>query len=263
MLLAGGSPPSPPAAPAPVDLSVRRPPSTADEFFARGVEFLKVNDPTSAMKDFDAALSRKPDGRTTAYLAYCKARGKEHAAAAELYKEAITDHGYKPAWVRNNRAYSLLQISQSQSRAHLPAAIAEATAALELDSTLRAARYNRAWARFLLDLHPQTRTLPTPDCLADFEVVLADGPATADLYFKAALVLTATRPKEEACLARAVGYLRDAVALGKPPGNLAQDPVLKTHLSGRPDFQAVLLLPRAAVRAESAAALSLADPLAR
>jgi len=229
--------------PQPQPLAVHSKPSTPDEFFQRGVESLRQNDTAAALKDFDDARRAKPDGRNTAFLAYCHAKSGNHKVAIVLYQEAARDYGYKKAWVHCNRAYSLIRCGSAEQ---LRQAIDEATAALGLEPTLRAARLNRAYARFLLNLNPQTQSLWNPDdCLVDLEVVMTEGPYTADLCYKAALMLAAASVGREERAARAVNCLRDAVRLGRNPQLLAQEPVFRTHLTGREDFTDVTKLPPA------------------
>jgi serine/threonine protein kinase len=248
---APNTPPEPPA--------VHRRPSTPDDFFRRGVESLRGNDTAAAMKDFDAARRAKPDGRSTAFLAYCHARSGNHKAAATLYQEAIRDHGYAEAWAHCNRAYSLIR---GGSPDQLRQAINEATTALEREPKLRAARLNRAYARFLLDLDPKTQSLRNPgDCLADLEAILTEGPYSADLYYKAALVLAAASAGREEHSARAVNCLQEAVRRGRDPRLLAQEPVFRTHLTSRPDFAEVIKLPPAKAPTPGPN-LHVVDPLA-
>jgi hypothetical protein len=229
----GGPQPTEPAAIAPT-------PSTPKDLFERGRERLKAGDVASAAKDIDDAHRMRPDGPSTALLAYCRARSASHLMAAVLYQQAIAQHGYDVAWVRNNRAYSLIQCG---TRENLRLAVEESTVALQLDPNSRAARLNRATARFKLNLDPKSQTLADPECLADLDAVLVTGPFTADLCYNAALILTASGSGQEDRYTRAIGYLRDAVALGKPPRHVAQDPILLKHLAGRPDFQQVTQLP--------------------
>jgi tetratricopeptide (TPR) repeat protein len=224
----------PPAVPAPAT------PTTPDEFFARGVASLRTDDVAAAMKDFDTARRARPDGRSTAYQAFCLARSGQHAAAAELYRLAI-DSGYAEAWVLSNRAYSLIK---SGSPDDLHEAVRAADAALELGPPLRAARLNRAYARLWLHIDRRTATLSDPDeCLADIDAVLAAGPLTADLCYKAALVYVTAGGPDDGRLDQAVQSLADAVRLGKDPRQLRADPVLSARLARRSDFEAVLSLP--------------------
>jgi hypothetical protein len=257
-LLAGGSPAAPVGAAPPAVAPAHPAPLTPDDLIARGFGHLRTGDVSSAMKDFGDVYRGRPDGRTAALLAYSHSRAGQDRAAAELYRGAIDGYGYQAAWALNNRAYARIQLTPS-SHKELSLAIGEATAALGLDPHLRAARLNRAWAGFLLHRDRKTQTLADPGCLADLEAVLAGGPPTADLCYKAAVILVAAGVGRDDGHARALGYLEQAVGLGKPAGILAGDPVFKVHLSGRPEFDRVLRLPRPA-RPGSAPNLHLADP---
>src|SRR5207248_9181682 len=99
--------------------------------------------------------------------------------------------------------------------------------------------------RFQLNLDQTALTLADPECLADLEAVMAGGPPSAELYYTAAVILAASAAGRENDCARATGYLREAVQLGCNPRRVAGDPILKAHLSHRPDFQDVLNLPPA------------------
>ncbi|VTR95693.1 serine threonine protein kinase : Putative uncharacterized protein OS=Gemmata sp. Wa1-1 PE=3 SV=1: Pkinase: TPR_11 [Gemmata massiliana] len=226
-----------PTSPAPVPAK----PTTPDEFFQRGCEFLRNDDIASALKDFSDARVARPDGPSTAFLAHCYARSSNHKVAATLYKEAAKDFAYNKAWVHSNRANSLIRMGTLDD---FREAITEATAALKLDPALRAARLNRMQARFLLDLDPKTEVLKNPDeCLADLEAVMAQGPYTVDLFHKAAHVMAAAEYGHEERCARAVGWLRESVKLGYDAKILAQDPVFRVHLTGRADFAEVTKMP--------------------
>ncbi|HKB03753.1 MAG TPA: serine/threonine-protein kinase [Gemmataceae bacterium] len=226
----------------PVNVAPRRTPSTAEEFFARGVEFLREGDVAPALKDFQSAHRARPDGPTTAFLAHCFARSGQHAVAADLYRQALEIHSYRTAWVHNNLAHSLVALG---TKSVLNEAVAEATRALDLSPNLRAARYNRALARFRVHLDTHTNTLADPACVDDLREVMKVGPYTIDLYFTAAVILTASADGDEERYATAVGYLRESVKLGRNPKSLAAEPVLKTHLLNREDFQQLLRLPPA------------------
>jgi hypothetical protein len=265
------APPTPvPAEPKAKPKAVEKDPSTADEFFARGVRRLKAGEKREAARpDFAEANRLRPDGRTWAYLAYCTTSPQNVEAAAACYETAI-DKGYGPAWVHNNRADSLilfaLSISGSQrpkAHAHLRLAIDEATAAVESDRNLRAAYYNRALARYLLNLDETTEILDDPGglCIADVERVIAlEGPSNADLYYEAAQILVATDPNRPAFRDRAIRYLNKAVDLGKRPQAIAGDPVLKMHLAYDADFRQVITRPAEALPKSPTPNLRLVAP---
>ncbi len=226
---------------APVAAPVDAQPATADEFFARGMRNLKAGYVASAMKDFDDANRLRPDGPSTAYLAHCQSLSGQDRAAADLYRKAIRDHGFGPAWVHNNRANSLLQAAPTPDK--IREAAAEAEAALALAPALRPARLNRAYARFRLSLAGPTAAVPDPGALADIEAVMSEPPYTADLYAKAAVMTAAFGEGRPEHKTQAVAYLEGAVRLGHPPKAFESDPLLRRHLAGRPDFQRILELP--------------------
>ncbi len=239
-------------------------PKTPDELFNRGVEYLRSKDTAPAIKDFNDAQLARPDGRNTAFLAYSQSRSTSAGEVADLYLRAIADFGYRPAWVYCNRADCLIRSGKVEN---YPLAFEAANVAVALEPGLRAARLNRLYARFLIDRDTKTQKLPNPDdCLADLRVVMADGPYTADLYYKAALVLTAGSEGREDRCAEAVDYLRDAVRYGWNPERFVQNAILKTHLMGRLDFAEVVKLPlpkgsEPAVRSEPAVSMHVVDPL--
>ena len=257
--LSAGTQPVPDMRPQPDSVAAPRP-STPDEFFNRGLEHLRSDDLEAATKDFGNARRINPDGRSTAFLAYCQSRSGTHDAAAILYLKAIKDYGYGAAWVHCNRAYSLIRSGSPQD---VRLSIDESNAALALEPELRAARLNRAYARFLVNFDAKTQTLANPeDCLSDLEAVMSVGPYTADLYYKAALILTAAAAGREDRYARAVTYLREAVRRGRNPKLLAQEPVFQVHLVARKDFEQAANLPPAE-QPESVINLHVVDPLGR
>jgi eukaryotic-like serine/threonine-protein kinase len=256
--LSVGTRPAPDIQSRPDNAVVHLSPSTPEEFFARGIKFLKTGDTAAAMKDFDNARRTRPDGRSIAFMAYCQNRTGIHAASAALYLKAIEDYGYNVAWVHCNRAYSLIQCGTPED---LRLSIEEANAALALEPCLRAARLNRVYARFLSGLDPKTQTVADPEsCLADLNAVMSEGPYSADLYFRAARILTAAGAGREDRYAQAVAYLREAVLRGRNPKLLAQEPVFRVHLTSRKDFgQLTSLSP--IERVEPTYNFHLVDPL--
>lgn len=258
--LSVGTQPAPATQTHPENAAVKRSPSTPEEFFDRGVEYLKTGDTAAAMKDFDVAQRISPDGRNTAFLAYCHGRNGNHPAAAELYSEAIKKYGFNEAWVRCNRAFSLIRCGSPQD---LRFAFEEANAALELEPHLRAARLNRVYARFLSSLDPKTMTLANPeDCMADLNAVMSEGPYSADLYYKAALILTAAGAGREDRFALAMAYLQETVKRGRNPKRFAQESVFQVHLKGREDFEKLINL-TAIEQHEPASNFHLVNPLNR
>jgi serine/threonine protein kinase len=255
-----GTQPAPATQPQPNQAAIHPSPSSPEEFFERGVEYLKTGDTAAAMKEFGNARRIRPDGQNTAFLAYCHSCAGSDRAAEALYREAIEKYGYRTAWVHSNRAYSLIQRGSPQD---LRFAIEAANAALVLEPNLRAARLNRVYARCLSGINAKPPTVADPEgCLADLNAVMSVEPYSADLYYEAALILTVLGTGREEYHARAVAYLREAVQRGKNPKRFAQEPVFRDHLKGRKDFEQVINLPTSE-RFEPASNIHLVDPLNR
>jgi tetratricopeptide (TPR) repeat protein len=208
--------------------------------FERGVEHLRAGNVQLALAAFDEAKRAAADGRTYAHLAYCYTRLGQPRVAAEYYEMAV-DHGYRPAWVHNNRAYVLTQFNKT-SRAQLRLALDEATKARELSPADRSIRFNWAHTRFLANLDPKTRRLDDPECVAEIRAVLASGPGDSDLYLKSALILAAAAAEDKGRLAESVECLRKAVESGCKPVQFGRDSLLRQRLGGRADFAEVLRL---------------------
>jgi serine/threonine protein kinase len=222
-------------------VTVTAKPTTAQNFFDRGQKLLGEHDYQGARADFDKARTLREDGPTLAYLAHCMAVLDQPQTALEWFGEAIERYGYSAPWVHCNRAYCLTRVRPTTAEYEL--AVHEATIALKADPDLRPARYNRAFARYHLNREYLKTGRPADwtDCLADIEGVMKSGDFDADLYYEAALILTAGAAGDEARFARAVGYLADAVSLGRPPGSFARDIGLGP-LKVRPDFNQLFLL---------------------
>ncbi|VTT96889.1 serine threonine protein kinase : Putative uncharacterized protein OS=Gemmata sp. Wa1-1 PE=3 SV=1: Pkinase [Gemmataceae bacterium] len=212
-------------------------PRTADEFFARGLGHLRAGDTGAAASDFGAANRRVPSGRTSAYLAYAHSLDGFSFQAEAAYRRAI-DQGFAPAWVRNNLAHDLLQLG---SRAQVQQAIDEANAALRLDPNLLPARLNRAMGRLKLSVADPDTYPYSPEALADIEAVMRHPVESANLYSVAAHVTARFGADRDDCRARAVGYLREAVRLGRSPASLSVGPTFAV-LQGRPDFMELFSL---------------------
>ena len=239
---AGDLAPARPSGPPPADTRPSKD-LTPDELVARGTEYLRGKSATLALRDFEEAFRARPGGEVAAMLGFSYTMTGQHRLAEGRYQVAIEQYGFKRAWTHNNRAYSLLQIASRDSQ--FRTAVEQTNRALALSPSLpaaRAARCNRAFARFRLSLDRTTNRFVDPDCLADLEAVMATGPYTGNLYYTAAVILAAGANGREELLGRAVGYLREGVQLGRRPQTFALDPVLRQHLADRPDFKAVLNL---------------------
>lgn len=209
-------------------------PSTPEEYFARGVEFLEANDLTLAIKDFDTARGMKSDGKTLAHLGYCLSKSGRDRDAESLYSQAI-QAGYAPAWVHNNRSFSSMQFGQNVS-SMLREALDSATLARELDPRAREIRLNWVLARFLVSMEGKPRAFNEPETLSVFKAVLEEGPEDADLCIKAAWILAASGSETHD---QALLMLREAVKLGRNPKTMLQDPFLRMHLGKHPDFKII------------------------
>lgn len=211
-------------------------PATADEFFARGLRLLREGDPAAAMKDFGDASLLRPDGRAAAYRGYCLTLSGNHPAATGLYRQAVDEYDYAPAWVYCNWSYSLFNSRQYE------AAVREASRAVALDPTLAAARYNRASAKLSLALARPDTARHDPECLADVRAVVSGRPQNDGVYYTAAVVMLTFGDGTEADRIEAIRLLQLAVQLGRPAASLAKDPVVRS-LSPREDFKLLLRHP--------------------
>jgi tetratricopeptide (TPR) repeat protein len=234
------------------------PPSSADGFFDRGVRYLQSGDLAPAMKDFLNSRQIQPDGRNTAYLAYCYNRTGNPSAAASLYQEAISRFGFETPWVHNNLSFSLIEPSSPKK---LRMAIEEAKIALLMKPNMRESRLNRLYASFLLNLDPATQTIShAEECLADLDAVMAHGPYNVDLYYKAGIILAASSGvKSNGRAEQAVQYLKEAILRGKKYSSFSQNPIIQGHLASRGDFKelANVLVPS---KVEPTSNLHIIDP---
>lgn len=229
MLPASTLDPSPVAAVAP-QAPVAIVPATADEFIARGLQFIAKNDSNAAFADFERAHKLRPDGRSLALMGYAWSKRGRHSHAMPFYTKAIAEFGYGPAWVRNNRACGMIQDHLNDPVA-LAEAEAEAQAALALDPNLRPAQYNRARARFLSHLDRKGWRLndqPLLDAIErDLASVHADHPNVARLHVLIAQVLAVPDWADAQRLDRARGHIKSAIALGLPAKTVTGDPMLR------------------------------------
>jgi len=206
--------------PSPIPSSLEAKPQNADEHIARGLRYLKADDFPPAMSEFGAAYRLSPDGRICAYFAYSL---QDQPAAQEFYQKAKAA-GFSPAWVHNNLARAL---NLSGLPEQLQEAVIEANAALALDPGLKAARLNRADARYKLSLRHMEASPVSPESIADIEEVMRAPQETVLLYHKAATITVKFGGDREDCRARAVMYLKEAIRLGRKPEDLASDPVFR------------------------------------
>jgi hypothetical protein len=211
---------------------VKKRPATADEHFEQGLVFLRGNDITPAMAEFGTAHRLEPTGRNAAYLAYSHGFN-QFPSAVQFYREAITK-GFEPAWVHNNLARALM--AQSTVPENYRAGVEHANKALELDPNMTAARLNRAMAWSRLRLAKTGDDIADALVIADIEAGVQQQPNSMGFYVFAAQATVLFGGGREESQARAVGYLKRSVELGRKPTSFAKDPVLGL-LAAREDFQ--------------------------
>jgi serine/threonine protein kinase len=231
-------------------------PASNKEWFDRGLRELRAGESLNATTCFEHAVIPDRDGQSLAYLAYCRAKGGHREVAVNLYREAVDVRKYNEGWARNNWAYYL---SFSANPTELGRAINECTAVLNTDPACRAARLNRAWATFQLHRcsHAKDDRPANAEWLADIEAVVASGPETIDVCYKAAAIIATFGRELPDQTDRVFHFLRRTVELGKPARQLTGDPYLR-HLNHRPEFQALLALP--ATKSAGDVNVALMDP---
>jgi hypothetical protein len=220
--------------------SLPKQPATAQEWTDYGIGKAREDDLVAALAAFAKSGQLKRDGRSMALMGYVHSRQGHPGLAAGFYTTSIDEH-YDEAWVHNNLAHALSQLSPKPGP-KLQEAIREATRARVLDGKSRSVRYNWCCIRYLNNLQPTTKRLNDEECVQEMLTVLDSGPADSDVFFQAGTILAAASETGEARRSRALECLRRSVALGKLPRQLTGDPVLKRNLL--PDeFEAVILDP--------------------
>jgi tetratricopeptide (TPR) repeat protein len=209
-----------------------REPQTAVEHFDRGRTFLHQGMFSSALREFSTANRLEPRPRTTAYMAYCMGRMRQHESAASVGRTAFEKGMTEPAFL-NNLGCSLADAGQpEQAIPHLEEALRQAP-------QLRPARYNLAVARFRA---MQKRNLKDTDpaCVAAIDAVLGTGPVSARMLHLAASIYAANAPLGPDLRARAIRCLTEAVRKGMSPDRFARDAVFRPRLGNDPEFRQVL-----------------------
>jgi tetratricopeptide (TPR) repeat protein len=226
-------------------------PATAEEYFERGMRFLRAETYPSAFSDFNTAGRLKEEPRTLAYQAYCLGRMGQPTVASDLGQIAIDQGATWPA-VRNNLGFCLTEAGQPER------AIPHLLEALRQSPQMRQARYNLAVARYRTAQRKGLKE-PDPDCVADIDAVLATGPASSSVLQLAASIYAANQSLDPDLRHKAIRCLVDAVHKGADPRRFARDGVLGSRLRNDPEFKQVLLMtpgPR-----EPAAADWLVEPV--
>jgi tetratricopeptide (TPR) repeat protein len=264
LIVAGGfgwfaTPVAQPVAPShsePQQPAVRKKPATADEHFEQGVAYLNDNDITPAMSEFGSAYRLEATGRNAAYLAYSYGYN-QFPSAVQFYREAIAK-GFEPAWVHNNLARAVIE--ERSLPENYRAGLLHANKALELDPKLTAARLNRAVAWYRLRLAKVGDEIADAQVIADIEAGVQQQPNSMGFYVLAAQATVLFGGEREEAQARAVGYLKRAVELGRKPSSFENDPVL-APLKPRPDFQQLLELTPGPIPTEPTRYLLAIPPL--
>lgn len=218
----------------PTHQPVAKEPETAEEFFERGLKFLRAGSFPSAYSDFGTSNRLKENPRVVAYMAYCLGLMRQQESAVGVGRMALDKGATGPA-VRNNLGYSLTEAGQSEQ------AIPHLEEALRQSPQMRQVRYNLAVARFRA---AQKRNLKVPDlaCVADMDAVLAAGPASSRVHYLAASIYAANGSLGPGVRAKATRCLRLAVGKGMDPARFAKDPILPAFLADDPEFQQILHL---------------------
>ena len=208
-----------------------REPVTAEEFVARGRQYVRAEKLTPAMSDFLSALDLRRDRTALANAAYCACLSQQPDAAIQLGREAVAA-GETSAAVYNNLGYAYRK--GGRPRLALP----PLEEAVRRDPSLRAARYNRAMARHEAAIE-RGEPGADPGAVADMEAALGGGRETAQLYHDAARVFAARAAYDPALRAKAVRCLGEAVRLGKDPAGFSRSPFFSA-IAEDPDFQRVM-----------------------
>ncbi|MFO0805660.1 MAG: hypothetical protein U0791_21370 [Gemmataceae bacterium] len=212
------------------DPSVERAPETAAEYRARGFTALHGGKADSARGDFLSAHERDHNPRDLALAAYCQALTGDQRLADEWNKRAIAA-GFDTAEVRNNRGATQLKVGLPEHAIH------ELDLALAKDANLWTARYNRAFARHLIAMRPQS-SADLGMAVADMNEALRLGPDSAELFADAGRLFA-----EAGLHDRAMDQFEKAVAAGYPPGKLKRDARLRLRFESEPRFQEIVSSP--------------------
>jgi tetratricopeptide (TPR) repeat protein len=223
----------PPAAPA---TQVAAEPATADEFFARGLQFLHAGQYPQALRDFASANEMKRDSRSLAYLAYCHALTGQHKKAVEQGIEA-TRHGASSAAVYNNIGHSRCLLTQyDRALSHLDRAI-------QRDSNLREAYYNRAFARHRISIR-NGKVAPDLRAVQDIDQVVHHKPLTAHICYLAACIYARASTHDPKFADQAAHYVSESIRMGTSRRMIEHDKVLIQSIGGNPKFREALATPQ-------------------
>jgi eukaryotic-like serine/threonine-protein kinase len=204
-------------------------PSTAEEYFARGQEFLHQSQYPSAMSDFGSAIRLTDDPKMSASAAHCAALMGEHAQAIGFGNDAVAK-GASDAATLNNLGYSYIKNGQPV------AAIPNLDRALERAPGLQAGYYNRAIARHMI---ATAKGQFDPGAATDIDTALATGQESAQLHHSAALIYAAGQANDSGFRAKMFRCLTRAVELGKDPNHFKREPLFQSFANDA-DFKRLL-----------------------
>ena len=188
-----------------------------EEHLARGIVYLKDGRLASAQDEFVRANVDPTDGRATAYIAYCAARRAQTDVGLNFGQEALKQK--ETAATHNIVGYCLLR------RGGAAQAIVHFDKALDLQSGMRPALYNRAMAKYAAGLDRSHR-LSDRGAADDMGNVLTSGPVSAKTYFDAGTVFAATPGMQ----GEAIRCLKESARLGSDPAGFARLPNLRANL---------------------------------
>jgi eukaryotic-like serine/threonine-protein kinase len=228
-LLRPDAPPVPPeekpAAPAPppgpaVPIAFR-PPGTAQEFFARGWAAMKAEDWTGARADFLTSDKLQKNPWVVALAAYCETAGRLHKESVG-HAEWLVGENVATVDVLNNLGYALIQSARVEE------AVGPLDAALARESGMPAARYNRAFALYLIGQRPEGRV--DRRAADDIRVALDAGLSSHVIHFEAAQIYAACADQSPALRADARNQIRAAIRAGRSPSQCHDDATLRGRL---------------------------------
>lgn len=205
--------------------------------FQRGCRLLRDGQTSLALAEFESHRLEVGGPKCLAYIAYCHSCQGHHAQAEALYGQAI-ENGYAEGWVYSNRAYSLAQMNP-QPGVKLQEALELVTVAMARDPEVRAIQFNFAWIRFLSNLDSKTKRLDDPQCVQTILEVLKAGPSDADAQVVAARIFAASSADNLALKTQAIEFARKSIEMGRPVKAVVNDLVLRRHLLGQKEFEAL------------------------
>lgn len=169
-----------------------------------------------AAVDFEAANKLAPSGNLLAMLAYCRARAGRNPSAIVLYQKAI-DAGYATAGIYNNLGVSFKNLGSPID------AYPCFEEAIRLDENLQAAYANRA--SIVVNECHRGNFKHLEQAINDIQKAIAIGPASAELFYNAAVLLALCKDAEKT--PEILDYLSQAVEHGLSTEVLRVDPMFK------------------------------------